>query len=303
MRPRFIPHSLFGALALCGPVCGAAADVVTAPFLFLGAGARAAALGQAYTAVANDATAVYWNPAGTPFLPRQTASLTHVGLQGDAFVYDQAAWARSWGKGGVGIGVQHFSAGALDRADGTGVSQGTFAPRDVAVLLSLARAGRAGSVGVNAKWIQRRVDGTARAVVADIGVLTPFFAGGRLRLAAVAANLGGRLRFEDIEEKIPVSTRAGGVARLGPSVFITAEAEKIAGADPSPRVGIEHALEGPRGALALRAGYDGAAAKDDGPGGFAGGVGIGFPNIKIDYALVPARGGQVAHWVTVSTWF
>ena len=36
----------------------------TANFLKLGAGARAEAMGGAYAAVADDATALYWNPAG-----------------------------------------------------------------------------------------------------------------------------------------------------------------------------------------------------------------------------------------------
>src|SRR5579864_5665137 len=36
----------------------------TANFLKLGVGARAEAMGEAYTAVADDATALHWNPAG-----------------------------------------------------------------------------------------------------------------------------------------------------------------------------------------------------------------------------------------------
>jgi hypothetical protein len=35
-----------------------------APYLRVGAGARALGMGSAFTGVANDATAAYWNPAG-----------------------------------------------------------------------------------------------------------------------------------------------------------------------------------------------------------------------------------------------
>ncbi len=35
-----------------------------AQFLKIGAGARAEALGQAYVAISNDASALFWNPAG-----------------------------------------------------------------------------------------------------------------------------------------------------------------------------------------------------------------------------------------------
>ncbi|NMC43939.1 MAG: hypothetical protein GYA46_08465, partial [candidate division Zixibacteria bacterium] len=36
----------------------------TAGFLRVGVGAKAMGLGEAFTAVADDASAVYWNPAG-----------------------------------------------------------------------------------------------------------------------------------------------------------------------------------------------------------------------------------------------
>jgi hypothetical protein len=43
----------------------------------MGAGARAAALGDAYTAVADDAYATVWNPAGFARLPRPEMAATH----------------------------------------------------------------------------------------------------------------------------------------------------------------------------------------------------------------------------------
>ena len=47
------------------PVLGAQrAGTATAQFLKIGVGARATAMGDAFVAVANDASALYWNPAG-----------------------------------------------------------------------------------------------------------------------------------------------------------------------------------------------------------------------------------------------
>jgi hypothetical protein len=47
------------------PVLGAQrAGTATAQFLKIGVGARAAAMGESFVAVANDASALYWNPAG-----------------------------------------------------------------------------------------------------------------------------------------------------------------------------------------------------------------------------------------------
>ena len=43
---------------------GQRAGISTAQFLKIGVGGRAAALGESFVAIANDASALYWNPAG-----------------------------------------------------------------------------------------------------------------------------------------------------------------------------------------------------------------------------------------------
>jgi len=45
--------------------------------LSYGAGARAMGLGRAYVAVANDPTAIFWNPAGLELVPRTSLTLFH----------------------------------------------------------------------------------------------------------------------------------------------------------------------------------------------------------------------------------
>ena len=52
----------------------------TAEFLLLGAGARGAALGSNYAAIATDPTALYWNPAGV-------AEMTRPGLVASTYTY------------------------------------------------------------------------------------------------------------------------------------------------------------------------------------------------------------------------
>ena len=43
---------------------GQRAGISTAQFLKIGVGSRATAMGESFVAIANDASALYWNPAG-----------------------------------------------------------------------------------------------------------------------------------------------------------------------------------------------------------------------------------------------
>ena len=50
---------------------------VAVPFLTIGIGARATAMGSAFTAVASDVTALYWNPAGIASFDQNQLTLIH----------------------------------------------------------------------------------------------------------------------------------------------------------------------------------------------------------------------------------
>ena len=72
MRPHFMVILLFILLfggsrlsAQLIPVLGAQrTGMAAAQFLKIGVGARAAGMGESFVAVSNDASALYWNPAG-----------------------------------------------------------------------------------------------------------------------------------------------------------------------------------------------------------------------------------------------
>src|SRR5437773_4331058 len=59
-------------------------------FLRIGVGARAEAMGETFVAVANDPSAIYWNPAGLASLQRNEASESHVDWPADIH-YDHLA--------------------------------------------------------------------------------------------------------------------------------------------------------------------------------------------------------------------
>lgn len=66
-------------------------------FLTIGTGARALGMGGAFVAVANDASASYWNPAGLPYITQQQAMVMHAEQFTD-IMYDCASYYRPMGE-------------------------------------------------------------------------------------------------------------------------------------------------------------------------------------------------------------
>jgi hypothetical protein len=96
------------AAALATPASGqelGAQRVATSmlTFLKIGVGARAAAFGEAFVPVADDATALHWNPAGLADLTQQHAHVSHTEWPAD-INYDNAIYAHPGLLGGA-IGV------------------------------------------------------------------------------------------------------------------------------------------------------------------------------------------------------
>lgn len=79
----------------------------------VGASARAFALGRAYVALADEPSAVFWNPAGLEYVPRMSFSLFHTPLIADAsydflgFVYPTLQY------GTVGLGFSRVGVGDI----------------------------------------------------------------------------------------------------------------------------------------------------------------------------------------------
>lgn len=82
-------------------------------FLLEGVGARALAMGGAYVAVANDATANYWNPAGLPYLSGSEISISHVTMFEQLANFDAVTLSVPVGRG-FGLGMSWIRLGIDD---------------------------------------------------------------------------------------------------------------------------------------------------------------------------------------------
>ena len=170
-----------------------------ADFLQIDVGARAMAMGGAFVALANDASALYWNPAGLSAMAGSELIATHTEWLGD-LKFDYLGVALDVGGGVAGVSLTYFSVPdmvvrTLDRQEGTGE---TFSAADMALGLSYGRAVTDRfSIGVTGKYIQQRVwHSQATAFALDIGTTfrTDFIGG--LIIAATVYNFGTDMKLD-----------------------------------------------------------------------------------------------------------
>ncbi len=165
-----------------------------ATFLEISVGAPAIGVGGAFVSLANDATALYWNPAGIANLSGTEAILSHTDWIADT-KFDFAGLVLPVGS----LGTLGFSLTSLTMADmavttvempdGTGEY---FSASDVAAGLSYARLlSDRFSVGFTAKFIQESIwHETADAFAVDVGTLFKTDLFGGMVIGATLSNFG-----------------------------------------------------------------------------------------------------------------
>ena len=110
-----IPGESRAAISLS--VRRSAAGTTGADFLNLPIGARAAAMGGAYSAISDEASAVYWNPAGLVQIPKLSAVFMRSQYVAD-ISYQYAAYAHRLSYNSVLAGSVFLTdIGAIDRMD------------------------------------------------------------------------------------------------------------------------------------------------------------------------------------------
>ncbi len=94
--------------------------------LSMGFGARAFSVGRAFTALADDPTAVFWNPAGLEFVYQQSATFFHTSLF-EGTNYDFLGYAfPTLNLGTFGLGVGRIGIGGIHQTDEFNTQLGTF---------------------------------------------------------------------------------------------------------------------------------------------------------------------------------
>lgn len=212
------------------------------PFLLIAPNARADAMGEAGAALANDASASFWNPAALAFQPGQELSLTHSAWlpqfqQSDLF-YDYLAYRNyleDWG-GTLGASITYLSLGEFNETKDTPDIINTFKAYELAATVGYAtKVTDDFGVGLNLRFIHSSLapfnvqdqdrQGVASSVSFDIaGMWKPTGLGDigdRLSVGLNLSNLGPKLTYIDADQADPLPTnlRLGLAAKIVESEY------------------------------------------------------------------------------------
>jgi len=185
-------------------------------------------MGNAGVAVADNANAMFWNPAGLAFQRNTQIGITHANWlpEFDAGLFYEylVGTYHVDGVGTFGGNVTYLNLGEIEIRNGNGVSQGTYNSYELAVGLSYGYqvSDRLG-LGTSLKAIYSKLSpstgdidsGTASTLAGGLSFLyrtAPFSLGGTQTTFSTGmnlANMGGRMQYNQAKQALPMNLRVG----------------------------------------------------------------------------------------------
>ena len=298
MKP-FRAACVFVLLVLSGARSAACAPPGFA-FLEVPAGARASALGGAFSSLARGVEASFWNPAGLEGVKGIQVTGTHVEYA-QKLRHEQFAVAnRSFG-GGLAASLRALYSEPIEERDELGNLIGSFGAHDLEFALGYGRSVAPGlSLGGSVQALRERIaDASASTWAFGLGAAWTSARVSGLRLGISAHNLGKAARFEldgspGEPVALPAAVQTGGSWERplahGAVLRTALEGRFTRGRSGIGMLGVELATAGAAngaGAAALRGGL----RLNDDTSEFSLGVGYALAGLRVDYAFVPLRLG------------
>lgn len=222
------------SLLAAGDARASGPGTTAVPVLQVPMSARAAGMGTSFTAVASDASALFYNPAGLARLNAQEVDFSFLTGQGETSIQNIAYAGPTPFTGISGNGYTSVGANLLYSRSGTievnrlnldgslGSSESLSAGSDLA--LSGAYAERVGMtplelrdasyqidhyIGLGGKYVRSTiVKQSGSAFAADLGYLVHSPEAG-WSFGASALNVGGKIKYSEEAEPLPTTMRAG----------------------------------------------------------------------------------------------
>jgi len=260
-------------------ISGSTGDYGTDSIFSAGTGSRPLAMGGAFSALADDSSACFYNPAGLENGERQQISFLYYPLPADT-LYNSITYSYPiLDFGAIGIALYRIGTGDIQSYDASDFDLGTIDYEQYKATIAYARrAGEQFVIGIGVNIISfRLLNVNAYGFGADFGLIyEPFYF---VSAGLVVKNLiNPVLTLQTTEERLPREYVAGFAVKIPVKpvkVNLTSDFVFPEEADFKIKAGIE--LTG-FDILSVRAGYDGDA--------FCFGGGIKFMGISADYAYL-----------------
>lgn len=255
-------------------------------FLKTGMGARAIALGGAYSPVVKDPTAVYWNPGAVIYTEGLDVSFNHVSLMED-IKYEFIAISSGDGNQGIGLGIGGVFYGGMElRSEKPSVEPiGTFDAYNF--LLKVCYGHRFGSDiigGVSISAIAEKIYiYSTHTYTLDFGMRYSPSIIQPIVISLNLNNLGPKVKYIDESFRLPLTAKLGSSysKRMGKTdLTLTTELSKAIDTPISSAVGVEASFS----YLSIRLGY---SFNRENMVRWASGLGIKYKFLSIDYSFSP----------------
>ncbi len=277
-------------------ILSAGADGTTGfTFLQIPAGARAVAMGGAFTAVPGDPISLYWNPAASAKMSDRKLTTTYTSYMMDMQA-GFAGWVNPRENDVIGVSLNYFYGGNFDRTTmedpmGTGEQ---FSSNSMALAGTWAKnLTESLSVGITGRFIYSQIDSyNANGFSVDLGGMycssaIPGFTG-----ALVVRNAGVQTKaFYSENDPMPTEVAAGiSQSFMDGSFLVAVDATMPFEGDFDAAAGLEYK---PVEMLAIRTGWSLSAmdTADNAGGGFVDAMGFGmgtrYNQFSLDYAWKP----------------
>lgn len=274
--------SMFLASILTTTAAAGGVATKAAQFLKIGAGARAMAMGGAQVALANDAYALYWNPAGLSNIKRRETIFSYMFHVQDMNV-GYVGVIGPCKKGVIGASVSYLTHDNILGYDYTAKSTGWFDAGDMAVDVSYGqKIGSRFSAGGNIKLISEKIeDNQDMGIGLDLGGM--FWMNKYASMGAVLKNVTLKgLQLDKKREFLPTSLVIGIACQIPEAdLNLTCDATIPSDNNAYINAGVEYSYQH---SLTARLGVKGGPANDS---AFTAGFGYSFGLFSLDYAMEP----------------
>lgn len=259
---------------------------LAAPIENLEGSARDLAMGSAFVGLADDSSAIYFNPAGLSGLKAPEIALHHNSYLAGTFQETLEAGFPAGTMGGLAFSLDYVGWGTLDLRDAFGNSQGNYSDSDVGFTAGWGMELLPGfSGGLALRGLQQKVvNDLYTSLAGDLGVLWRL--GKNLRLGMSYLNLGTPVAGSSLYG----DWKAGGSYRILFDTHFTLltalSGDWTPGGVGSAQAGLEGTLDKQ---WTLRVGYQLPFYDNqiDGLTGLTAGAGIKISSLTLDYAYLP----------------